>query len=74
MKNLHRALKVSNQKVKRLQAKVDKLITNEAVRLQGNDSADVSHIVTELSPIVEDTYALNSPQRIFGISKSATTA
>ena len=65
MKNLHRALKVSNQKVKRLQAKVDKLITNEAVRLQGNDSADISHIVTELSPIVEDTYALNSPQRIF---------
>ena len=64
MKN-HRALKVSNQKVKRLQAKVDKLIANEAVYLQNSDAADISHIVTEVSPIVEDTYPLNSPQRVF---------
>ena len=65
MKNLHRALKVSNQKVKRLQAKVDKLIANEAICLQDSDSADISHIMTEVSPVVEDTYPLNSPQRIF---------
>ena len=42
MKNLHCALKVSNQKVKRLQAKVDKLITNQSVCLQDNDTADIS--------------------------------
>ena len=65
LKNLHQALKASNQKVKRLQAKIDKLIANEAVRLQDSDSADISHIVTEVSPIVEDAYPLNSPQRIF---------
>ena len=65
LKNLHQALKASNQKVKRLQAKIDKLIANKAVRLQDSDSADISHIVTEVSPIVEDAYPLNSPQHIF---------
>ena len=65
MKSLHRALKVSNQKVKRLQAKVDKLIANQSVCLQDNDAADISHIITEVSPVVEDRFPLNSPQRIF---------
>ena len=65
LKNLHQALKASNQKVKRLQAKIGKFIANEAVRLEDSDSADISHIVTQVSPIVEDTYPLNSPQRIF---------
>ena len=74
IKNLHLALKVSNQKVKRLQAKVDKLIANEAICLQDSDSADIFHIMTEVSPVVEDTYPLNSPQHIFFYQQSATTA
>lgn len=65
MKNIHRTLKVSNQKVKRLQVKVDKLITNQSVRLQDSDADDVSRIITEMSPVVEDTFPLNSSQRIF---------
>ena len=65
MKNLHRTLKVSNQKVKRLQVKVDKLITNQSVHLQDSDADDVSRIITEMSPVVEDTFPLNSSQRIF---------
>ena len=65
MKKLHHALKISNQKVKRLQTKVDKLIANQSVRLQDNDAADISHIIAEVSPVVEDTFPLNSPQRIF---------
>ena len=40
MKNLHCALKVSKQKVKRLKGKVDKLIANEAICLQDSDSAN----------------------------------
>ena len=43
MKNLRRALKNSNQKVKRLQAKVDKLIANQAVHLQDRDAAAIDH-------------------------------
>ena len=39
LKNLHRALK-------RLQAKVDRMIADKAIRLQDSDSADISHIVT----------------------------
>ena len=65
MKKLHHALKISNQKVKRLQTKVDKLIANQSVRLQDNDAADISRIIAEVSPVVEDTFPLNSPQRIF---------
>ena len=58
-------LKVSNQKVKWLQAKVDKLIAKQSACLQDNDAADISHIITEMSPIVEDRCPLNSPQCIF---------
>ena len=65
MKNLHRTLKVSNQKVKQLHVKVDKPITNQSVRLQDNDADNVSCIITEMSPVVEDTFPLNSSQRIF---------
>jgi hypothetical protein len=65
MKIFHQALKASNQKVKRLQTKVDKLIANEALHLQDSDSADMSNVVTEVSPIVEESYPLNSPKRIF---------
>ena len=52
-----------------IKAKVDKLIANQSVHLQDNDAADISHnyilIVMEVSPIVEGTFPLNSPQRIF---------
>ena len=51
--------------MKRLQTKVDKLIANQSVRLQDNDAADISRIIAEVSPVVEDTFPLNSPQRIF---------
>ena len=44
-----------------LQAKVDKLIANQSVCLQGNDAAAISHIITEVSPVVEDRFPLNSP-------------
>ena len=65
IKNLHRPLKISNQKVNRLQAKVDKLIANQSVCLQDNHAADISHIITEVSPVVKDRFPLNSPQCIF---------
>ena len=64
MKNLHRALKVSNQRVKRLQAKVDHLISSQSMCLQDSDGADVCDIVTEVSPVVEDKFPTDSPQRI----------
>ena len=65
IKNLHRPLKISNQNVNRLQAKVDKLIANQSVCLQDNLAADISHIITEVSPVVKDRFPLNSPQCIF---------
>ena len=64
IKNLQRALKVSNQKVKRLQAKVDQLVTDQSICLQDNDAADISQIIAEVSPVVEDRFPSDSPQRI----------
>ena len=57
MKNLHRAFKVSNQKVRWLQAKVDKLIANEAVCLQDGDSAYISHVTSHLTYIWDISYS-----------------
>ena len=65
MKNLHRTLKQMNQKVKRLQVKVDKLISDQAVHLQDKDTADLSSIISEMSPVVVDAFPPNTPQHIF---------
>ena len=64
MRNLHRALKLSKQKVKRLQDRVDKLIAEESVHLQNSDTTDIAQIVKEVSPVVEEKFQLNSPQRV----------
>ena len=64
MKKLHRALKVSNQRVKRLLLKVDHLISSQSMCLQDSDAADICDIVTEVSPVVEDTFPPDFPQRI----------
>ena len=64
MKSLHRALKSSHQKVKRLQAKVDNLIASQSVCLQDDDAADISRVITEMSPVVEESFPPNTPQRL----------
>ena len=65
MKNLHCALKLSNQRVKQLQVKVTKLIANESMRLQDEDVTDISQVMAEVGPVVEDTLLVDSPQWIF---------
>ena len=62
MKNLHRALNTSKQKVKRLQ--VDQLVEEQSIHLQENDAVDISHIDAEVSPDVEDQFSPDCPQRI----------
>ena len=56
IKSLQRVLKVCNQKVKRLQAKVYQLVTDQSICLQDNDAADISQIIAEVSPVVEDRF------------------
>ena len=53
MKNLHQSLKTANQQVSRLKAKIEKMIENQAVHLQDNDTSDVSNLVSELDPLVD---------------------
>ena len=65
LKNLRSALTVSHQKVKRLEAKVYKLIAEEAMRFQDEDVADVSQVMADVNPVVEINFPVNSPQRMF---------
>ena len=55
---------LSKQKVKRLQDKVDKLITEKLVHLQNSDTTNIAQIVKEVSLLVEERFPLNSLQRV----------
>ena len=54
---------------------VNALITKEAMSFQDEDAADVSQVMAEIGPIVEDKYPEDSPQRIFfGNNRRNTTS
>lgn len=65
MKNLHQALRLANQKVRCLQAIVDKLIEEQAVHFQESDATDISRVVSDVSAVVEERFPPDTPQRIF---------
>ena len=65
MKNLHQSLKLERQRVKRLEMKVSKLIEDQAISLHDGDTADISSIIADVSPVVEKEFPPDSPQRIF---------
>ena len=65
MRNLRLSLKLANQKVKRLETKVSSLIESQAIPLQECDNTDVSSLVTDMSPLIEQQFPPDSPQRIF---------
>lgn len=72
-KSLHMALRVSDQKVKQMQAKVEKLIASRATHLQSEDADDVSSVIGEVSPIVQTTFPEIQRNEYFGNSSSNTT-
>ena len=52
MKSLRTALKVSNQKVKRMQAKIDALIAKSAIHLESEDADDMSCVVLPVATVL----------------------
>ena len=65
MKNLHSALRLSRQKATRLEAKVRKVIADKAMSFQEEDVADISEVMADVGPIVESSFPIDAPQRIF---------
>ena len=65
MKNLHKSYKIAKQQVRRLELKVKQLIINEGISLQPCDTADISQIVEDVTPVVEQNFPQDSPQRVF---------
>ena len=65
MRNLHDSIKIANQKVKRLQTKVEKLIEHQAICVQERDANDLSIIASDVNSVVEAEFPPDSPQRIF---------
>ena len=64
IRNILCTFELSKQKVKRLQDKVDKLITEELVHLQNSDTTNIAQTVKEVSLLVEERFPLNSLQRV----------
>ena len=65
MKSMHKSLVLLKLRNKRLEAKAKQLIENSGVSLQPDDCSDLSNIMTELTPRVQENFAVDSPQRIF---------
>ena len=65
LSSLHTALRSSTKRVKRLQAKVDKLIERKAIHLESEDADDISHVMAEVDPTVRASFPEDSPQHIF---------
>ena len=65
MKSLHSALRASNKKVKRMEARVNQLIANKGIELEFEDADDISYLTAEVNPTVLTKFLKDSPQRIF---------
>ena len=64
MKALHTSVRSANQRVRRMQARVDKLIAKDSIQLESDDVDDISDLITNANPIVQAKFQEDSPQRI----------
>ena len=64
LKNLHQLVRSTKLKVRRLENKLTELIERDGVQLQENDATDVTALFDEVSPMVEEKFPKDSPQRI----------
>ena len=66
LSNLHHSLVSLEQQQKCLEAKIAKLISEQQpVPLNDTDSADISNLIADITPVVEQSYPEDAPQRIF---------
>ncbi len=65
LKNMHTSLTSLKKKNKRIELKVQKILEKEAVSLHPEESTDISHLISELNPTVEQQFPPDTPQHIF---------
>lgn len=65
MRNLHQSLRLAKQQINRMEAKVKKLLNDQAVPLQDDDAADIVRLIADVSPVVKEKFAEDSPQKVF---------
>ena len=56
MRNTHQSFKLAKQQIKRSEAKISKLIEEQATPLQEGDAANISSITADVSPVVEEKF------------------
>ena len=64
-KNLHDSLKVASRKLSTLEGKVSTIIETQSIHLEGNDHSDISSLISDVTPMVEEKFPPNTPQRMF---------
>lgn len=65
LKNIHQSLRRTQQQVKNLEEKISMLVEKNSISLVEDDANDIQSIITEVSPVVEKNFELDSPERIF---------
>lgn len=65
LRNMHHSLIVAKQKNVKLEARISKLIDDNAVHLDEHDATDIISLMSEVSPAVKANFPPDSPQRIF---------
>lgn len=65
LQNVHQSLRLANQQIRRLEAKVDSLISKDGISLHEDDATDMSTVFSEVNSIVTKSFPPNTPQRIF---------
>ena len=65
LKNLHDSLKFASRKLSTLEGKVKTIIETQSIHLEGNDHSDISSLISDVTPMVEEKFPPNTPQRMF---------
>ena len=64
LKNMHTSLVSARQRNSALEAKIASLIKSHSLPLQDADADDINSIISDVTPVVEEKFPLNTPQRI----------
>ena len=65
LRNIHHSLIETRKKNTKLESRISRLINDQAISLEDNDAADIISLISDVHPVVQDSFPPDSPQRIF---------
>ena len=68
MRNLHYSLRLARRQINRMKIKINKLLEGQALLLQEDDAANISSVVADMSPVVNEKFPKIHCRRCFGSS------